>query len=73
MRTLLRNAMSKSDLVVCARESIIEKYRTYQENALLVQNGVDGRVFKPQDKRIARERSGVNSDDIVVGYFGSIH
>jgi glycosyltransferase involved in cell wall biosynthesis len=73
MRTLLRNTVSKSDLVVCASESILEKYRTYQENALLVQNGVDGRVFKPQDKRIARERAGVNSDDIVVGYFGSIH
>ena len=73
MRTLLKNAVSKSDLVVCASESIEEKYRTYQENALLVQNGVDRRIFKPLEKRVARERSGVNSGDIVVGYFGSIH
>jgi len=72
MRTLLRNTVSKSDLVVCASESIQEKYRTYRENALLVQNGVDGRIFKPQDKQIARERSGIKSSDIVVGYFGSI-
>jgi glycosyltransferase involved in cell wall biosynthesis len=33
----------------------------------------DSRIFKPRDKRIARERSGINGDDIVVGYFGSIH
>jgi glycosyltransferase involved in cell wall biosynthesis len=73
MRTLLRNAVRKSDLVVCASESIQEKYRINQENTLLVQNGVDSRIFKPQEKRIARERSGVNGGDIVVGYFGSIH
>ena len=73
MRTLLKNAVSKSDLVVCASKSIQEKYRAYQEHTLLVQNGVDGRIFKPQDKQIARKRSGVNSGDIVVGYFGSIH
>ncbi len=73
MRTLLRNAVSNSNLVVCASESIEQKYRIYQENALLVQNGVDGRIFKPQEKQVARERSGIESGDIVVGYFGSIH
>ncbi len=73
MRTLLRKAVRKSDLVVCASKSIQEKYRVKQENTLLVQNGVDNKVFRPQEKRIARERSGISGGDIVVGYFGSIH
>lgn len=73
MRTVLRTSVSKSNLVVCASKSIQEKYRIYQENTLLVQNGVDSKIFKPQKKRIARETSGINDGDIVVGYFGSIH
>jgi len=73
MQMLLRTAVRESDLVVCASESIQEKYRINQENTLLLQNGVDSRIFKPQDKQIAREKSGINGGDIVVGYFGSIH
>jgi glycosyltransferase involved in cell wall biosynthesis len=73
MRTLLESAVSKSDLVVCASEPIGKKYRAYQENILIVQNGVDKNVFRPEEKQIAREKCGVDSDDIVVGYFGSIH
>jgi glycosyltransferase involved in cell wall biosynthesis len=73
MRTLLRNTVLKSDLVVCASKSIQEKYSINQDNTVLVQNGVDSRIFRPQEKRIARERSGINDGDTVVGYFGSIH
>lgn len=73
MRTLLRTAVSKSDLVVCASEPIQEKYRAYQENTLVVQNGVDRELFKPEEKQIARNKSNVPNGDIVVGYFGSIH
>ena len=73
MRTLLKTAVHKSDLVVCASSCIQEKYSAIQENTLLVQNGVDSRIFKPQDKRIAREVTGIKGGDIVVGYFGSIH
>ncbi len=73
MRTLLKSAVSKSDLVVCASEPIGEKYRAFQENTMVVQNGVDNKIFRPEDKNVAREKCGVGRGDIVVGYFGSIH
>lgn len=73
MRTLLRAAASKSDLVICASEPIREKYGSCQKNTLLIQNGVDNRIFRPEDKFAAREKSKVKNQDIVVGYFGSIH
>jgi glycosyltransferase involved in cell wall biosynthesis len=73
MRTLLKSAVSKSDLVVCASEPIGKKYRAYQDNILVVQNGVDNSVFRPEEKQVARDKCGVDNDDIVVDYFGSIH
>jgi len=73
MRTLLRTAAGESDLVVCASEPLKEKYGAYQKNILVVQNGVDNEIFRPEEKHVARERANVISGDIVVGYFGSIH
>ena len=73
MRTMLRTAVSKSDLVVCASESIRRKYSARQKSILVIENGVDSRIFRPIEKSIARNESNVTSDDIVVGYFGSIH
>lgn len=73
MRTMLRIAAGKSDLVVCASESIQKKYSAYQKNILVVENGVDSQVFRPEEKTIARKKSNVMNEDIVVGYFGSIH
>ena len=73
MRGLLRTAVKKSDLVVCASEPVEKKYGAYQENTLLVQNGVDNKIFKPEEKSSAREKANVSADDTVVGYFGSIH
>ena len=73
MRTLLRNAVSQSDLVVCASEPVEKKYGAYQENTLLVQNGVDNEIFSPEEKSDAREKANVSTEDSIVGYFGSIH
>lgn len=73
MRTLLKTAASKSDLVVCASESLRNKYGAYQKNTLLIQNGVDNKLFRPEEKFVAREESNIKNGDIVVGYFGSIH
>lgn len=73
MRTLLRTAVRKSDLLVCASESIREKYSAYQKTVLVVENGVDSQIFRPVEKSIARKKSKVMNDDIIVGYFGSIH
>lgn len=73
MQTLLKIATSQSDLVTCASESIEEKYGAYQQNTLLVQNGVDDRVFRPEEKHSVRQRSNIPATSIVVGYLGSIH
>ena len=73
MRTLLKTAARKSDLVVCASEPVQEKYRAHQENTLLVQNGVDTRLFKAEEKHSARKKTNIASADTVIGYFGSIH
>lgn len=73
MRTLLRTAVGESDLVVCASEPVGKKYGAYQENTLVVQNGVDNKIFKPEEKSSAREKANVSAEDTIVGYFGSIH
>jgi glycosyltransferase involved in cell wall biosynthesis len=73
MQTLLKSATSQSDLVTCASESIEEKYGVYQENTLLVQNGVDKQIFRPEERHIVRQRSNIPAESIVVGYLGSIH
>ena len=73
MQKMLRIAANKSDLVVCASESIRKKYSAYQKSILVVENGVDSQVFRPEEKRIARKKSNVVNEDIIVGYFGSIH
>ena len=72
VRRLLRTAAGESDLVVCASKPLKKKYGAYQENILVVQNGVDIEIFRPEEKHLARQRANVESDDIVIGYFGSI-
>jgi glycosyltransferase involved in cell wall biosynthesis len=73
MRSMLTTAASKSDLLICASEPIRNTYSSLQANAVLVQNGVDNRVFVPEDKQSARSSAGLGSGEVVVGYFGSIH
>ena len=73
MRTLLRSSVSNSDLVVCASEPVARKYGAWQTNTLVVQNGVDTRIFRPEEKSSAREKANISLEDTVVGYFGSIH
>ncbi len=73
MRTLLRTAVRKSDLVVCASEPLRKKYSAHQKNTLLVQNGVDTGMFRAGDRLSARKKTNVAIGDTVVGYFGSIH
>jgi len=73
MHALLKSAASNSDLLVCASEPLRQKYGAFLENTLLIQNGVDTNVFRPEEKDIARKKVNLRSDDIVVGYLGSIH
>ena len=73
MRSMLTTAASESDLLVCASEPICETYGALRTNVVLAQNGVDNRIFVPGEKQSARSSAGLGSDEIVIGYFGSIH
>lgn len=73
MRSILTTAASESDLLVCASEPLCDTYSALQSNAVVAQNGVDNRIFKPKEIRSARSDAGLGNDEIVVGYFGSIH
>ena len=73
MRSMLTTAASKSDLLVCASKPICETYSALQTNVVLAQNGVDNGIFVPEEKQSARSRVGLGIDEIVIGYFGSIH
>ena len=73
MRTLLRTAVRKSDLLVCASEPVARKYGAHRQDTVVIQNGVDTGIFRPEEKNRAREGAGVPAGDTVVGYFGSIH
>lgn len=72
MKTLFRQAVSGSDLVLCASIPLMERLAPLNAGRLLVENGVDRQCFAPMDQTEARSRLGIDPDIPVIGYFGSI-
>jgi glycosyltransferase involved in cell wall biosynthesis len=72
MKALFRSATRNANLVLCASEPLRQTLAALNRQALLVQNGVDRRLFKPMDLRQARDSIGLPQQIPLVGYFGSI-
>lgn len=72
-KAMFRKAVATADLVLCASRPLIERLSGLNSERLLIENGVDRSLFKPQDMLVARADLEISSDSIVIGYFGSIN
>jgi glycosyltransferase involved in cell wall biosynthesis len=72
MKRFFRRAVERADLVLCASTPLMERLAALNAAQLLVENGVDRRLFAPMDQTESRSRLGIEPDSPVIGYFGSI-
>lgn len=70
---LFDHTVSNADLVLCASQPLLEKVLTgLNQNALLIENGVDTALFNKGDCFLSRKDIKLPADIPLVGYFGSI-
>jgi glycosyltransferase involved in cell wall biosynthesis len=73
MKALFHHTIKKASLVLCASAPLQELILAgLNDNALLIENGVDRAVFKPQDKNSARQRLNLPLNIPIIGFFGSV-
>lgn len=72
-KAMFRKAVSSADLVLCASLPLLKCLASLNARRLLVENGVDRELFKPEDMGLARESLGIPKGAVVIGYFGSIN
>ncbi len=72
MKSMFHSAVRHADLLLCASKPLQDSLVQFNRNTLLIYNGVDSNLFKPMDKKMAREKLGINQSFVCIGYFGSI-
>ena len=72
MKSIFEWTVRHSDRVICASSPLKIKISKYNKNVVLIENGVDDKLFRPICKSEARDRIGISRNDTVIGYFGSI-
>ena len=69
-------AMKHADAVVTLSQAMKDEFMRggiHSEKINIVPNGVDGSIFKPQERpKSLMEKAGIKSDEIVIGYIGSV-
>lgn len=70
---LFDHTVKNADLVLCASQPLLQKVLTgLNQNALLIENGVDTALFNKGDRYLSRKDIKLPADIPLVGYFGSI-
>ena len=69
---ITRHNLSNSDKITTVSPSLVEKLSGLGFAADLVTNGVDTDIFKPMDGSAMRKELGIDPDDFVIGFSGSI-
>ncbi len=72
MKTLFGKAVEGADLVLCASIPLMDRLAMLNSARMLIDNGVDRRLFAPMDRAAARLRLGIGNKTPVIGYFGSV-
>ena len=70
--TITRYNLSNSDKITTVSPSLVEKLAGLGFTADLITNGVDTDIFKPSDGGPTRRELGIDPDDFVIGFSGSI-
>ena len=72
MKSIFEWTVRHSDKVICASSPLKTKISKYNKNVVVIENGVDDKLFRPICKSEARDRIGISQNETVIGYFGSI-
>ena len=67
-----RHNLSRCDEITTVSPSLVEKLQRLGFSADLITNGVDTDIFRPLDGSPARTELGIDADDFVIGFSGSI-
>jgi len=66
----LRRSLTDARAVTTTRPLLAEAYGADVEKIVWVPNGVDGNLFRPQDKGAARAKLGIPGRGLILGYVG---
>jgi phosphatidylinositol alpha-1,6-mannosyltransferase len=69
---ITKRNLSHSDKVTTVSYSLVEKLRRHGFSADLITNGVDTDIFKPMRGSEKREELGLQTDDFIIGFCGSV-
>ena len=72
MKMLFSRSVKGAKLVLCASEQLMNELLPLNKKRLLIENGVDPKLFCPSDMSIARKDLGLAEEFQYIGYFGSI-
>lgn len=72
MKAMFKSSIKKARRVLCASEQLRRRVSKLNENALVIENGVDRQLFAPGDMREARLAFNLDLEAPLIGYFGSI-
>ena len=69
---ITRHNLERSDRLTTVSPSLVEKLKNLGFPAGLITNGVDTDAFRPMDGSGARSELGIDPDDFVIGFSGSV-
>jgi phosphatidylinositol alpha-1,6-mannosyltransferase len=69
---ITRRNLSNSDKITTVSPSLVEKLKGFGFSSELITNGVNTDIFKPMDGSGKREELGIQPDDFIIGFCGSI-
>ena len=69
---ITKHNLSNSNKITTVSPSLVEKLSQLGFTSELITNGVDTDIFKPLDGTLARKELGIDTDDFVIGFSGSI-
>ena len=69
---ITKRNLSKSDRITTVSPSLVEKLRELGFTAGLITNGVDTDLFKPMSGSDTRAELGIDADEFVIGFSGSV-
>lgn len=69
---ITKNNLSNADKITTVSPSLVKKLSQVGFTSELITNGVDTDLFKPLDGTLARKELGIDADDFVIGFSGSI-
>jgi glycosyltransferase involved in cell wall biosynthesis len=69
---ITKRNLSRSDRITTVSPSLVDKLKNLGFSAELITNGVDTDLFVPQDGSPVRQELGIESEEFVIGFSGSI-